>query len=68
MRKATKNDIGKWCKFSYCDEIELIAILDEIDSYGFYPKNKDAEWIQYDHCTPLTQEQIKILGLKNEKI
>ena len=61
MTQSTQSDIGKWCKFGN----DMIAKLRNIDKdmISFFVPDID-KYIEYDNCTPLTQEQIKCLGLE----
>ena len=67
MTQATEKDIGKWCKFVYDDlpsEFtigKLWKISEDNGEEYFY--NEDTV-CGYEFCTPLTQEQIKVLGLE----
>ena len=62
MTQATEKDICKWCKF-WDNETAKITI----DKLSLIACNRyvceDNLW-DYDNCTPLTQEQIKVLGLE----
>lgn len=64
MTQATQKDIGKWCKFWDYNYVNYnIGRLKEI------VKLRNAEFTDmfdnvYWNCTPLTQEQIKCLGLE----
>jgi hypothetical protein len=55
--------IGKWCRFKhkYDKDYFYLCILSSVDEKGnFY----DSEGDDWDYCEPLTDEQIKILGLE----
>ena len=55
--------IGKWCKFKdkYDKDYFYLCILKGIDERGYFYDSEDDKW---DICEPLTDEQIKILGLE----
>lgn len=55
--------IGKWCKFRNRDyeEFYYLCILKSVDEKGYFWDSEDDVW---DICEPLTDEQIKILGLE----
>lgn len=66
MKIANNEDIGKWCKFwnSEDEKFYIIALL-----YNIYEGEKSLrydckDWCCYDNCSPLTDEQIKILNLE----
>lgn len=65
MTQATEKDIGKWCKFITHDRIDCIAKL-----WCVMKRNNCDYYLgegvvnEYTICTPLTQEQIKCLGLE----
>lgn len=66
MTQATEKDIGKWCKFygTFPEEVLTIAKLSKIEGLFCYRSRQfvaDA-WTLY--CEPLTQKQIKFLGLE----
>lgn len=54
--------IGKWCKFRHRDyeEFYFLCILKSVDEKGYFWDSEDDNW---EICEPLTDEQIKILGL-----
>ena len=54
--------IGKWCIFKDSEEDALyINKLRSFDVNGFF---QDSEYISWNICEPLTEEQIKILNLE----
>nr|DAF03260.1 MAG TPA: hypothetical protein [Caudoviricetes sp.] len=62
-KKDFSQYIGKWCRFKhkYDKDYFYLCILSSIDEKGnFY----DSEGDDWDYCEPLTDEQIKILGLE----
>ena len=61
MTQATEKDIGKWCKFYLKNEVYHIAILNDIIDCD---SRFDDGFHLYENCEPLTQEQIKVLGLE----
>ena len=61
MTQATEKDIGKWCRFGN----DMIAKLKNIDiDVNSYYVPDISRYIEYDKCTPLTDKQIKYLGLE----
>ena len=55
--------IGKWCKFrdKNFEKFYYLCVLKEVDEKGYFHDSEDDVW---DICEPLTDEQIKILGLE----
>ncbi len=66
MTQATEKDIGKWCIFSDKNDLykKMITQLEYIgNSCGKIIYTTDSGY-DFEKCTPLTQEQIKVLGLE----
>lgn len=61
-KKDYSKYIGKWCKFRHRDyeEFYYLCILKSVDEKGFWDSEDDV----WEICEPLTDEQIKILGLE----
>jgi len=64
MTQATEKDIGKWCKF--WDYNKKVYIIGKLKDYVKHRNGKFSDYFYnaYFKCIPLTQEQIKVLGLE----